>query len=201
MDTDALRSTLEARVYRALLLRLLALTPSESDAGRLLLETRPLFDPYDFEAALGAIAPLGPDDPAYERDGTDPIAHATQHSPTARALLERQQERCDRIRGLLHPNDWQHVLDLEHLAATYRSWVEHAVFAHAFRLGQLWPPSPPSPTGSSRSLKRLARAAADLRSPPGLRLRVLLAASLQALEELFPPNAAPSPISGNGAQA
>src|SRR5690606_12694158 len=68
--------------------------------------------------------------------------------------------------------------------------LEAIVFEHAFRLGQLYPAaSATEETTRDPVLRRLARCATDMRSPPGQRLRVLLGAAMLAVEELYPPAA------------
>jgi len=91
----------------------------------------------------------------------------------------------------LEAEAWRTFLAHESTTNAHTSVLESIVFDHAFRLGQLYPALPRTDEAVRNPvLHRLARAATDMRTPPGQRLRVLLYAAIRALEELYPPQMA-----------
>lgn len=87
-----------------------------------------------------------------------------------------------------HADAWRTFLAFESTTNEHALLLEAVVLDHAFRLGQLYPAaSATEETTRDPILRRLARAATDMRSPPGQRLRVLIGAAMLAVEELYPP--------------
>lgn len=173
------RLRIENDFLRALLVRLRSVTPREGLAGTMLEEARPVFDPSGHPEDAPA--------PRLETDeDLDAIAVSLRRSPRATALRCRQEQAFLALHAMLQPSGRTWLRSYEKAHREHADLLQAIVFAYAFRLGQLWPawPSPP-PTEEHVALRRLVRAATDLRSPPGQRLRVLLAASVQALEELY----------------
>src|SRR5690606_4170392 len=157
-----------------------ALTPQGTPAATLLESTRHLFDP----AAERPSAPISPveDDPP-----EDPITAALRHDPQAAELSRQQSELAAALRHSVSAEAWRTFLAHESTTNAHASMLESIVFDHAFRLGQLFPPLPRTDEAIRHPvLHRLARAATDMRTPPGQRLRILLSAAIQALEELYP---------------
>lgn len=175
------RLRIENDFLRALLVRLCSVTSRESLAGALLEEARPLFDPS---------GPTDDDLPAPRLDtdeDLDAIAVALRRSPRATALRCRQEQAFVTLHALLQESGRAWLRSYEKAQREHADLLQSVVFSYAFRLGQLWPALPsPLPPSEHATLRRLIRAATDLRSPPGYRLHVLLAASVQALEELYP---------------
>src|SRR5690606_19305847 len=174
------RQTTENTLHRALLRRLQALTPEGTPAATLLESARPLFDPTS-EPPSATVAPVEDDPPE------DPITAALRHDPRAADLARQQRELATVLRHSVSAEAWRTFLAHESTTNAHTSVLESIVFDHAFRLGQLYPALPRTEEAVRNPvLHRLARAATDLRTPPGQRLRVLLAAAIQALEELYP---------------
>lgn len=173
------RLRIENDFLRALLVRLRSVTPREGLAGTMLEEARPVFDPSGHPEDAPA--------PRLETDeDLDAIAVSLRRSPRATALRCRQEQAFLALHAMLQPSGRTWLRSYEKAHREHADLLQSIVFAYAFRLGQLWPAWPsPLPTEEHVALRRLVRAATDLRSPPGQRLRVLLAASVQALEELY----------------
>src|SRR5690606_25888844 len=91
------------------------------------------------------------------------------------------------LRHSVSADAWRTFLAFESTTNEHALMLEAVVFDHAFRLGQLYPAaSATDETTRDPILRRLARAATDMRGPPGQRLRVLLGAAILAVEELYP---------------
>lgn len=174
------RHSTETTIYRALLARLQTLVPPGSPAARLLEASRPVFDlPSGTPTVHFAFDEFEPPE--------DPVTAAMRQHPRAVALAETQRELAGMLRHSISATAWRTYLALESATNEHGSILESVVFAHAFRLGQLEPAFPRTADAMDDPvLRRLARTATDMRTPPGQRLRVLIAASAQALEELFP---------------
>lgn len=181
------RHRTETTIYRALLQRLQTLVPPGSPAAALLEASRPVFDP----SAERPPVPLDLDDDATLED---PVTAALRHDARAVAIMQTQRDLSNALRHSVSAGAWQMFLAFENSVHEHAALLESIIFAHAFRLGQLYPAHPQTEEAMHDPvLRRLARAATDMRSAPGQRLRVLLAAASQALEELFPtPAGSPS---------
>jgi len=171
----------ENSFYRALLARLQTLVPPETPAAALLEASRPTF-----EAAPELPpwpSPLDDLDPV-----EDPITAALRRDPHTAELVHRQRQLADALRHRVPADAWRTFLAFESTTSEHALRLEAIVFDHAFRLGQLYPASSATDeTTRDPILRRLARCATDMRSPPGQRLRVLLGAAMLAVEELYPP--------------
>lgn len=178
------RQTTENTFYRALLTRIQALVPQGTPAAALLESTRPLFDP----SAEAPAVPLAIEE---EEPPEDPVTAALRQDAHAAELAEAQRELTRALRHSVSAEAWRTYLAVESTANEQTAILESIVFAHAFRLGQLYPASPDTEAAMGDPiLRRLARSATDMRTAPGQRLRVLLSAAIQAVEELSPPPAA-----------
>src|SRR5690606_15563333 len=129
-----------------------------------------------------------PDTQAEEDTIEDPITAALRQDPQAEELASQQRELATTLRHSVSAQAWRTFLAHESTTNAHTSVLESIVFHHAFRLGQLYPPLPNTEDAMRNPiLNRLVRAATDMRTPPGQRLRVLLSAANQALEELYLP--------------
>ena len=170
----------ENSFYRALLARLQALVPPDTPAATLLEASRPTFEalpePPRWPSPVDDLDPV-----------EDPITAALRHEPHAAELAHRQRQLAAALRHSVTADAWRTFLAFESTTHEHAHLLEAIVFEHAFRLGQLYPAaSATDETTRDPILRRLARAATDMRSPPGQRLRVLLGAAMLAVEELYP---------------
>lgn len=140
--------------------------------------------PAPIFAPSSSRAPASPATTPHEHD--DPIAAVLREHPEAQHLTRELSALASRLQEALPADPWVTFLDYERTMNAYAAVAEHVIFDHGFRMGQLWPPIPDTEDALRNcALHRLAHAATDRRTPPGQRLRVLFAAAVQALEELF----------------
>jgi len=179
------RPRLENAFYRALLLRLHSITPRMSKSGALLDQTRRFYDPACEREDVRAALPF----PSLEEDAAwdapDPLHAAVHGHPRTQELRGTLATLAEELKAQLGRRGSRRFHIYERSVREHAEVVERIVFDYAFRLGQVWPSSahalPDAP-----AVRRLARVATDLRAPAAHRLRVMLLASLQALEELGP---------------
>src|SRR5690606_22175415 len=147
-----------------------------------LLEPAPHLSDPTAERPSAPISPIDADPPA------DPVTAALRHDPHAAEVARQHNERDTAPRHGVPADARRTLLAHESTTNAHPSVLESLVFDHASRLGQLYPALPRTEEAvRNPALHRLARAATDMRTPPGQRLRVLLSAAIQALEELYPP--------------
>src|SRR5690606_13485883 len=110
-------------------------------------------------------------DPVEDDPPEDPSTAALRHDPQAADLARQQRELATALRHSVSAETWRTFLAHESTTHAHTSLLESIVFDHAFRLGQLYPALPRTEEAVRNPvLHRLARAATDMRTPPGQRL-------------------------------